>query len=203
LEEIMRALRFAPYHLYVATEGPMVIGISLVDLFPNMGVAFLDYLAVAPSHQRRGVGACLFKHTLKELYRLLPDPLGLLFEVQKEDASDPKEQKTRLDRIRFYTKLGARLLEGVHYALPPQDGTKPEEMYLMMFPCKDMAELPSNFVIQCIEMIYHVTYGYEKDDLLDAASRRMPQRVRLTVPRVPLVPYEKQTCPIPNRLSSR
>jgi len=54
-------------------------------------------------------------------------------EIQREEVPDPIESKIRKDRIRFYMKAGAKLLDGINYILHPiHHRSKIEEMYLTL-----------------------------------------------------------------------
>jgi GNAT superfamily N-acetyltransferase len=108
------------YHLYVAIEDSSMIGISLLYIFEDLKMALLDYMAVIPTFQRRGVGGKLFEFTNNELNRLLPDSVGMLLEVPKENVSDSDEWQRRKRRIQFYSSLGVKVLKGVNYLLPIQ-----------------------------------------------------------------------------------
>jgi GNAT superfamily N-acetyltransferase len=76
------------YHLYVAIKDRSMIGISLLYIFEELKMALLDYMAVLPTFQRRGVGGKLFEFTNNELNHLLLDNIGMLVEVPKENASE-------------------------------------------------------------------------------------------------------------------
>src|SRR5918996_4771015 len=75
------------YHLYVAVKDSSynMIGISLLYIFEYLKMALLDYMAVLPTFQRRGVGGKLFKFTDNELNHLRLDNIGMLLEVPKEN----------------------------------------------------------------------------------------------------------------------
>ena len=49
-------------------------------------MALLDYMAVIPNFQQRGVGGKLFEFTNKELNHFLSDNIGMLLEVPKENV---------------------------------------------------------------------------------------------------------------------
>lgn len=167
------------YHLYVAKDNS-VIGFSLLYIFPDLNIGLLDYMAVIPSHQRKGVGTDLFKYTFDKFLSQLPNSLGLLLEIQREDVPDLKERKIRSDRIRFYAKLGVKVLDGVHYLLPPQHGTSPEDMYLMILPLKEMRSLSKETVLQYIKNIYLKIYQYEGNDLLDVTEKKISVTIQIS-----------------------
>ena len=78
-------------------------------------------------------------------------------EIQREDVNVPEEKVVRKNRIRFYTMLGARLLEGVNYLLPPtQNDNVPEKMYLMIRP--DLPYLSKVSIVGYIRIPYILHY---------------------------------------------
>jgi hypothetical protein len=142
-------------------------------------MGLLDYLAVASCFQRRGIGSRLLQYTLDRFLHEISDPIGLLIEIERERDCSREEQIVRRDRIKFYQRMGARILPDVLYLLPPQYGTNAEEMYLMLMPMRRMCSLSKESVIQYIEAIYSKIYGYESRDLLDATISKLPNEIRM------------------------
>jgi hypothetical protein len=81
------------YHLYAALEDRSMIGISLLYVFENLKMALLDYMGIIPNFQRCGIGRKLFEFTNNEFNRCIPDNIGILLEVPKENISDPNESE--------------------------------------------------------------------------------------------------------------
>jgi GNAT superfamily N-acetyltransferase len=164
------------YHLYVAVKDSSynMIGISLLYIFEYLKMSLLDYMAVLPTFQRRGVGGKLFEFTNNELNHLLPDNIGMLLEVPKEDVSDPYERLRRKSRIQFYSRLGVKVLKGVNYLLPIQIDGNVEEMYLMIKLSKNMTRISKKSIIDFIYFVYTDVYNYRKDDLLSKTTATMP-----------------------------
>ena len=100
----------AGYELFVAQERGKVVGMSLVYVFEKF--ALLDYMAVAPDMQRRGIGSVLFRGTFGEVW-LHTNVETLLLEVQKEADGEPERTK----RIEFYRRLGTKIILD-NYLLP-------------------------------------------------------------------------------------
>jgi GNAT superfamily N-acetyltransferase len=159
-----------------------IIGISLMYIFRSLGIGLLDYMAVISDYQRRGFGKKIFDDTFKKFESDMPNGIGLLMEIQREDMPDLQEQESviRKDRIRFYMRMGAKILDGVNYILPPiQPGFKAEEMYLMIKPVADIHYLPKESVIRYIEAIYSTIYQYPGNDLLNTISQKLPAEIIL------------------------
>lgn len=166
------------YHLLIALNNDSVLGISLLYMFKNLKVGFLDYMAVSPNHQRKGIGTELFKFTIKKCNSELSDVNGLLLEVQKENISDLKEIRKRKDRIRLYTRLGVKVLNGVNYLLPSQNDGDLEEMYLMIKPLAAINSLSKLTVFQYVDALYSKIYQYENsNDLLTRIFKNIPTTV--------------------------
>ena len=168
------------YHLYVALENNFVVGFSLLYTFEFLGIGLLDYMAVVPQFQNQGLGTMIFRHTLAELQSQIKNLTGLLLEIQKEDAIDSIESIKRKNRIRFYAKLGVKVLADVHYLIPPQHGDEPEETYLMMVPLKKIESLSHDSVIRYIDAIYKQVYQYTNNDLLAKINQFLPNVIRIS-----------------------
>ena len=126
------------YHLFASLNiDNKVIGISLMYTFKELGFGLLDYMALTPDCQNKGIGTEIFNFTLDEFNSYVPNGTGLLLEIQKENVPDLQEIeiKNRVRRINFYKRLGVKNLEGVNYLLPPlQPDAETEEMYIMIRP---------------------------------------------------------------------
>lgn len=168
------------YHLYVATQNRLVVGMSLLYVFHSLKMGFLDYLAVASRFQRRGIGSRLLQYTLNRFLHEISDPIGLLIEIERECDCGREEQIVRRDRIKFYQRMGARILSDVLYLQPPQCGTNAEEMYLMLMPMRRICSLSKESVIQYIEAIYSKIYDYESRDLLDTTVSKLPNEIKMS-----------------------
>jgi GNAT superfamily N-acetyltransferase len=91
VEKVKRMLRTDPdYHLYVARSNGTIVGISLLYVFRRLQIGLLDYIAIVPSHRKKGIGTKLFNYSLEE-FRKSANPRGLLIEVQR----GPGRRQTR------------------------------------------------------------------------------------------------------------
>ncbi|HXX96041.1 MAG TPA: GNAT family N-acetyltransferase [Candidatus Bathyarchaeia archaeon] len=136
------------YHLFSYLYDNSVVGISLMYIFRSLSVGLLDYMAVIPNHQGKGIGMELFKFSLEQFSSVTCNGIGLLMEIQREDVPDPLESNLRKRRVRFYAKNGARVLDGVNYLLPPiHAGMMAEEMYLMIRPLRHIHFLSTDDIM--------------------------------------------------------
>jgi GNAT superfamily N-acetyltransferase len=167
------------YHLHVAMLNNVVVGISLLYVFPSLRIGLVDYMAIAQEHRRRGFGSELFKYSLDRFQVLVSNPVGLLLEVQEPSVGERRERSIREERLRFYSRLGVRLLSGVQYLMPPQHGTEPERLYLMIFPIAKQHSLPKETVLEYVKAIHVHVYQYENNDLLTATASTLPRSVMI------------------------
>jgi len=167
------------YHLFIAKNDNFVVGISLLYVFRSLNIGLLDYMAVSPNYQRRGIGRDLFRYTLQWCTSQVYNLIGVLIEIQKENVPDSHEIFIRKNRINFYARLGAKVLDGVKYLLPSQDNGEPEEMYLMLAPLAELHSMPKCSVIKYVSMIYSTIYQYRDNDLLNNTFSNLPPIIML------------------------
>jgi GNAT superfamily N-acetyltransferase len=158
------------YHLFVMVKDGSVVGISLLYVFKRLRSGLLDYMTIIPEFRGQGMGTELFRRTLNRFKRMCPNSIGLFLEVQKEDVEDLIERRIRKNRIRFYRGLGAKKVGNVDYLPPPQHGTNPEEMHLMIVLTVKVKSLSREYILDLIKTTYVKVYGYRKDDLLKKFS---------------------------------
>jgi GNAT superfamily N-acetyltransferase len=181
-EDIVNMLRNDKnYHLIVCLNNNSVIGISLMYIFRSLNMGLLDYIAITPSYRGQGLGKEIFNFTLEKLNSIISNGIGLLIEVQKENnLLNQQEMAIRKNRIRFYFKLGVKLLDKVNYLLPPiYPSNKEEEMYLMIKPLKKICYLSKEQVIRYINIIYSTIYKYYGNDLIDKISSNIDEKIML------------------------
>ena len=156
------------YELFVAQERGKVVGMSLVYVFEKF--ALLDYMAVAPDMQRRGIGSVLFRGTFGEVW-LHTSVKMMLLEVQKEADCEPERAK----RIAFYKKLRAKIILD-NYLLPSYiPGGEAEETYLMAYTMfEKFTDLGRDGIGGLVSTIHRRVYGYEPDDLLERVLDGIP-----------------------------
>jgi GNAT superfamily N-acetyltransferase len=166
------------YHLFVVLEEGTMIGISLLYIFEYLKMALLDYMAVLPNFQGHGIGRNLFEFTHDEFNRLIPDNIGMFLEVPKENVVDQDEKLRRKKRIRFYSKLGVKILDEVNYLLPIEKGDI-EEMYLMVKSPTNLTCISKKSLADFIHSVYTSVYNYRKTDLLDKTITHLPDLINI------------------------
>jgi len=180
IEKVIKMLKDDQnYHLFIAKDNSSVIGISLLYIFKTLRIALLDYMAVSTRYQSKGIGKALFEFTIQKCSYYLSDIIGILLEIQKKNGLDLNENNIRKRRINFYTRLGVKVLEGVNYLLPSQNGDNLEEMHLMMRALAKVNSLSNVLVFEYISAIYSTIYQYENNDLLTKLFGSLPPIVYL------------------------
>lgn len=140
---------------------------ALVAVWPLApGWSLLAYIAVDRRLRGGGVGGAVWRGAMG---RLAPGE-ALLLEIEHPflPGLDPAAREQRVRRLRFYTRLGARLLRAPGYAAPSADGGEPIPMLLMAAPGR-RAAMPAEEVRGLIAAT-HRLYGMAPDDPLTARA---------------------------------
>jgi len=116
--------------LYVGYFGDEVVFIAILWPLKDTEFILLDYIATKKSHRGQGIGTAF----LNEICQMLKyNNKFMLIEVENYEYGSQREEKRR--RVAFYQRVGAKVMQGVRYVLPPLDGSSiPTEMLLMVFP---------------------------------------------------------------------
>jgi GNAT superfamily N-acetyltransferase len=179
IDKIIRLLKKEDYHLYVALLNGRLQGFSSLFISRELKFGSLDYLAVCPSLRGKGIGTALLKFTMNELLSKVQDSVGLLLEVEREDlAANERERALRQARLRFYLRMGAMVITN-GYLMPPQCGTAPEEMYLMIIPARNHAVLSRGSFEGFVWSLHSKVYCYRKRDLLARTAMRLPETLEM------------------------
>ena len=143
-DEIPSLLRDPVHHGYrtalLVAEGALgrVDAFALVLYFPDIRVAFLDFIATRPGNRSRGLGGALYE-SVRDFTRTA-GARGLYMEVQPDDP-EVSEDKEELDearrRIAFYERYGVRVIDNKAYSRPVGD---PPTHALLLFDGLDRGE---------------------------------------------------------------
>jgi GNAT superfamily N-acetyltransferase len=182
-DAIKKSLSTTPnYHLYVAKIDNVIVGLSLFYTFGQLKIGFLDFMAVSPSQQGKGIGTRIFQLTVEVISNKVVHCIGIIFLVLSEPASEPKEQAIRTSRVRFYAKLGSLKFENITFYLPPINRLeKPNRAHMLFFPIKHTDYVEKKTIKKFIDIIYGRVYLYEKSDLAARTLKNMQQKVRLVM----------------------
>ena len=147
--------------LYAVMEEDSVIGMMVIWIFEETPFTFLDYLAVHHDYRGKGIGEfCM--NLIREEFKQLNK--SMLIEVEDPDYGDDRITKVR--RIRFYEKCGAKWLANTPYIIPPLDGTEPTPMLLLIVTNEDVTQLEGTSIKSIVQRIYRSVYEKTESDLL-------------------------------------
>jgi acetoin utilization deacetylase AcuC-like enzyme/GNAT superfamily N-acetyltransferase len=169
--------------LHVADNGRgRVLGFALTLHDPEIGFAFLDYLASSSTAAGRGVGAALYEQVRRECIAL--EAKGLFFECLPDDPAacgDDALARQNAARLRFYEQFGARPIVGTAYETPvnPGDTCLP---HLVYDPLRNQTPLRRAFARKVVRAILERKYAYlcppKYVDLVVNSFRDDPVRIR-------------------------
>lgn len=161
-EVILRSIEQGPgFTLRALTDG-RTVGLATGHVLEEPSATFLVYLAVDPAWRSRHLGRALFDAAdqsgaarLIERGRVTS---GIAWEIDDPSACvSPNERNVRQGRLRFFEKLGGRILE-TPYLQPPVDGHTLVPMRLMFRPAVGQ-DLPTGAAIEkLIRAIYFEKY---------------------------------------------
>lgn len=111
-DEIPRRTR-----LVAALNVDDVVGISIFQFAPEVQLGYLWYLCVSPLARSLGLGSRLYRKTIDLL--LQEGAKYMIFEVEPISTPPHPIYGDPVKRVRFYEKLGARLIIGYEFFQKP------------------------------------------------------------------------------------
>jgi GNAT superfamily N-acetyltransferase len=136
-------------HVAAAMDGGVVVGGAMFSLLRRSGLGFVSYIFTAADTRGQGVGTWTYRRLVGALGADAAQnrqPLqGVIFEVEREELAETAgEREERIRRLRFFTRMGARILTGLDYLQPPlHAGDAPLRMHLLFDPAGSPEPLPS------------------------------------------------------------
>ncbi len=151
------------YRVWLATDGGVVRGFSILFVPAAGGFALLEYLGVAPEQRNRGLGATLFRQTVAQAVTPEGHQLPVVMEVDADrEASSDRALRTR--REQFYRRLGCRRIAELPYVMPLDGEGAPPEMNLFVCAEAPLGGLARSEVERWLETIYRDVYHRPPDD---------------------------------------
>lgn len=127
----------------LATKGDSVLGLSIFKYCPEARFGYLWYLCVDESTRGTGIGGRLYSATVERLRTIAKangqSLKGMMFEISRLDSESHPVYGDPHRRLRFYERLGARMILGYDYwqpAIPPH----PKVPLQLMFHPVDLPE---------------------------------------------------------------
>lgn len=161
-QETLLAMLDAPFYtLFLAYDDEKIVGFCIMYHPKKDDFFLLEYIAITPHIQAKGVGSFLLQTSLNLLFET-EGIRPVLIEIDSPEHPS-SEQEIREKRERFYRKMGALKIEPLDYILPLQsDATPPPmELLLLHYPHKT---LEKETLKRWLEALYHDVYGCAKDD---------------------------------------
>lgn len=190
VEEVKDLIKQGKYILFAGISNGTVISMALLFLLPATEYCLVDYFAVSKEERGKGVGSLcaktMFEFVKKELKK------SILLDVEHPLFGGHPVDDVR--RIEFYTRLGAKLLDGVNYLLPTTEGKKKcfgviilgkyLKMLLMMVPKNEQMEIKGEELRYVILEVAKEQWGpiEEVKNILEEVLKSVGQSIKLVDP---------------------
>jgi hypothetical protein len=126
------------HHLLAAMSGEAhFAGLARYQVLPDLGLAYLAYLATLPEMRNRGAGGKFYQEIVRRVTGQDVRALAIEVEIPRQSGGHEGEDALLAQhalaqrRIAFYRRQGARLLEGVDYLQTVGRHQPPVPMHLM------------------------------------------------------------------------
>ena len=163
-EDWLRAMVVAPeYRVWISEDAGRVLGFSILFVPAGKGFALLEYMAVAPEKRGHGFGGKLFRRTVAQALTPQGAELPVLLEVDS-DREASSDQAVRVQRIRFYRRLGCLKIAGLRYLMPLRGVGPVPEMDLMVYGAAPPGHVARGELRRWLQTIYEDVYHGSPDD---------------------------------------
>lgn len=100
--------------IIAVTADNKFLGLAMWTMFAHIKTAAMWYLAIKDEFRNSGIGSAVYNRVVADMRASGAE--RLIFEVEVPEEQNSKEHRQIAERrIGFYRRLGARLLEGIHY----------------------------------------------------------------------------------------
>mgnify|MGYP001174128012 CR=1 FL=1 len=160
--QLLAALRKPAFRFWAFEVDGRIAGFASLYASGALNLVLLEYLAIAPAFQGRGLGSALFEVAVAA--SRFDRRTRVLVEVDSErEKTSAAERRLRLGRKQFYRRLSCREIEGIEYLLPLETYGPAPRMNLLVRSA-DKAALPATWLAQALTDIYVNVYGQAPDD---------------------------------------
>ncbi len=130
-----------------------VLGFAMLLHEPNIGFAYLDWIATASGRGSGGIGGALYERVRQEALALKAK--GLFFECLPDDEKNCPDKailRENRSRLRFYEQYGARPIINTGYELQvhPEDSCMPHLVYDGLAEQKPLRRAFARKVVQAV-----------------------------------------------------
>jgi acetoin utilization deacetylase AcuC-like enzyme/GNAT superfamily N-acetyltransferase len=146
--------------LFVAESADRLAGFALMLHVPDVGFCWLDYIAAREGAAGRGVGAALYDRVREEARFL--GGAGLFCECLPADPAHCRDGSLRREnraRLRFYERLGARIVADTAYETPLVEDPEACPPHLLYDPITAGAPLRRDDARRVVQAILERKYG--------------------------------------------
>lgn len=180
-EAIIGLLEGGNYFIRAAVISGAVVGIAMTCMLRRLGAGIIDSLAVIEGRRGEGFGKALFADAVGMVKREVPGAACVFLEVQREDLPGlgTEEKAARRRRLRFYSSLGVKRLEGVDYIMPSHIRGAEERMHLLALPLGGLSSLGGDFVRRAIQEVYAEVYPGSSAGVLKRFEASIGSAVKL------------------------
>ncbi len=148
--------------MILATRDHTVMGLSIFRYHQEPAFGYLWYLCVDESTRGTGIGGKLYRATVDQLNAVAEgygqQIKGMMFEISRLDSESHPIYGDPHRRLRFYERLGARMILGYDYRQPPIPPYPEVPLQLMFHPVDlqesactqdELATLVRDFMLHC------------------------------------------------------
>ena len=136
-------------HLLAAVEdGGALAAMMHYDEEAECQAAYLIYVAVVEKQRGNGIGSQTFQALIERVREA--GYAALLFEVDSPDNHTGPEHEIAERRIRFYRRLGAKQLSGIHYLQTVEFYPEGIPMHIMVYPLADVTADQAFTMAHCL-----------------------------------------------------
>jgi acetoin utilization deacetylase AcuC-like enzyme/GNAT superfamily N-acetyltransferase len=161
-ERLRDPLRFRYRSVLLVLESGLdkVRGFALLLHMPDLGIAYLDLISVAPGKTGGGVGAVLYERVREEARALHAQHLFLECSVDNPAlVRDEATLQQNIQRLRFYERYDVRPIVNNRYASPVTPGDQ-DVYFLMVDPLDAPHPLPRSVVREVASAILERRYPH-------------------------------------------
>lgn len=175
--QIREIVKRSEYKVLLAKRGKTVLGFSILFAPKAESFCLLEYMAVASAFRNQGIGARVFRHSMK-MVRDEHQNTPVLLEVDSDRENSP-DRLTRRRRLDFYRRLGCAQVARLHYLMPLPGEGSPPEMDLLIYSFDPLPGVSKVQVELWLKAIYQEVYGCAAEDpRIDLMLRRLTDPVR-------------------------
>lgn len=160
--QMLAGLKHPGFRFWAFEHEGEIAGIAVLYASASNNTLLLEYLAISPKLQGKGLGSTLFEAAFEASRMDARTLMVIEVDSEKEDVS-VKEKRIRLSRKAFYRRLGAREVEGFDYILPLENFGPAPRMSLLLLGAK-AGRIETARLRAAVQDIYVNVYRCRPDD---------------------------------------